>query len=245
MWAETVRRRCARLSNLLDCPAVDSSPAIALRQVRFQHAPVGHEPPFELKVPTLTVARGERVAVVGPSGAGKSTLAQLIAGIRVPQEGEVEVEGVRVSALSDAQRRAFRVVHLGLVFQKLELLDYLSVYDNVLLPYRIHPTLTLEEPARLRARQLLEEAGLTKLAHRRPGVLSQGEQQRVAVCRALVTRAPLILADEPTGHLDERTAGRVMDLLFHRLQPDHTLVMITHDRSLLSRFTRTLEVEAP
>ncbi|MCB9548198.1 MAG: ABC transporter ATP-binding protein [Myxococcales bacterium] len=214
---------------------------VTLRQVRFRHARAA-EAPFELHIPQLALRRGERVAVVGPSGIGKTTFARLVAGLLVPQSGTVTVAGTEVSALSEAGRRAFRVAQVGFIFQRFELLDYLSVLDNVLLPYRLNPALRLETPARVRAAQLLEEAGLTAVAGRRPGTLSQGEQQRVGICRALVTRAPLLIADEPTGNLDGKTTDRVLDLLFHRLQPDHTLLMITHDAGLLHRFDRTLDV---
>jgi putative ABC transport system ATP-binding protein len=228
-------------------PTVERPTAISLRQVRHRYlaAVEGAPRPFELKVPALSVGRGERVAVVGPSGAGKTTLIELLAGLQVPTAGQVVVDGVELSSTPDAARRAFRSTRLGLVFQDLQLLDYLSVFDNVLLPYRVHPTLELGAAARLRARQLLDEAGLASVSGRRVGTLSRGERQRVAVCRALVTRPAVVLADEPTAHLDARDTGRVLDLLFHRLQAEHTLVMVTHDSGLLHRFQRTLELEAP
>jgi ABC-type lipoprotein export system ATPase subunit len=197
---------------------------------------------FALVVPELRVGRGERVAVIGPSGSGKTTLLNLIAGIATPQRGRVVTNGVEVTALDDARRREFRIRHIGLVFQEFELLEHLSVLDNVLLPYRIHPSLRLEPPVRQRAKRLAERVGvadkLGRFAHR----LSHGEKQRAAVCRALIAEPELLLADEPTGNLDPANKGRVLEILFDYAE-EHgaTLLTVTHDHDLLDRFGRVID----
>jgi len=197
---------------------------------------------FSLRVPELQVARGEALAFVGPSGSGKTTLLHLIAGIVAATAGRVVTEGVALSALSEPARRDFRVRSIGLVFQEFELLDYLSVLDNVLLPYRINPALRLDRSVRARARALAERLGIAKLLGRCPAQLSQGERQRAAVCRALVADPPLLLADEPTGNLDPANKIRVLDLLFDvARERGATLVTVTHDRELLPRFDRVLD----
>jgi ABC-type lipoprotein export system ATPase subunit len=197
---------------------------------------------FALRVPELQVARGEALAFVGPSGSGKTTLLHLIAGIAAAMEGSVVTEGVEVSALSEPARRDFRVGAIGLVFQEFELLEYLSVFDNVLLPYRINSTLRLDGGIRARARELAERLGIAELLGRRPAQLSQGERQRAAVCRALVVDPPLLLADEPTGNLDPANKLRVLDLLFDvARERGATLITVTHDRELLPRFDRVLD----
>jgi ABC-type lipoprotein export system ATPase subunit len=211
---------------------------ISLSRVSFRY-PSGD---FVLEVPELDIAAGEQVAVIGPSGSGKTTLLDLMAGISVPASGSVVVDGVDLATLADASRRDLRVRRIGLVFQELELLDYLSVLDNVLLPYRINATLDLTRPARDRAVELAREMGLDGKLGRLPGQLSQGERQRVAVCRALVPGPPVLLADEPTGNLDPANKGRVLDLLLGRARAARsTLVAVTHDHGLLGRFDRVVE----
>jgi ABC-type lipoprotein export system ATPase subunit len=197
---------------------------------------------FALLVPELVVERGERVAVIGPSGSGKTTLLNLIAGITTSQRGRVVTKGVEVTALDDARRRAFRIRHIGLVFQEFELLEHLSVLDNVLLPYRINPSLRLEPPVRQRAVELARMVGvadkLGRFAHR----LSQGEKQRAAVCRALIAEPEILLADEPTGNLDPTNKGRVLDILFdYAAERGATLLTVTHDHDLLGRFGRVID----
>jgi len=200
---------------------------------------------FALLIPDLRVERGERVAVIGPSGSGKTTLLNLIAGIATPQRGRVVTRGLEVTALDDARRREFRIRNIGLVFQEFELLEHLSVLDNVLLPYRINPSLRLEPPVRERALELAARVGvvdkLGRFAHR----LSQGEKQRAAVCRALITEPELLLADEPTGNLDPANKGRVLDILFdYAEERGATLLTVTHDRDLLGRFGRVIDFKA-
>ena len=214
------------------------SQSVALDDLGFRYSEGG----FALRVPELRVARGEAVAFVGPSGSGKTTLLHLIAGIAPAAEGRVVTEGVELSALDDAARRDFRVRSIGLVFQEFELLEYLSVLDNVLLPYRINAALRLDAGVRERARALADRLGIGGLVLRRPAKLSQGERQRAAVCRALVADPPLLLADEPTGNLDPANKTRVLDLLFEvARERGATLVTVTHDRELLSRFDRVID----
>ncbi len=197
---------------------------------------------FRLRVPTLAVATGEKVAVIGPSGSGKTTLLNLISGIFTPQTGRVSVNGVEVSALNDAQRRDFRVTSIGFVFQDFELLDYLHVLDNILHPYRITQALKLDKAVRQRAVELAEAMGIGDNLKRFANDLSQGEKQRAAICRALLPRPKLILADEATGNLDPDNKTLIMDLLFENVvKHDATLLAVTHDYELLKRFDRVID----
>lgn len=185
---------------------------------------------FRLHVEQFSVATGERAAVIGPSGSGKTTLLHLIAGILVPEKGSIRVNGCAVSELGDAARRDFRIEQVGLVFQEFELLEYLTVLDNILLPYRITNALSLTESIRERAKVFSERVGVRDKLERRPGQLSHGERQRVAICRALITRPKLLLADEPTGNLDREAATATMKLLGRlNREFEKTLVVVTHD----------------
>jgi ABC-type lipoprotein export system ATPase subunit len=200
---------------------------------------------FTLRVPKLSVERGERIAIVGASGSGKTTLLHLISGIALPQRGSVEVAGTDLLALSEAERRALRIQQIGLVFQEFELLEYLRVLDNILLPYRIHRALRLDPTIRARAANLAEQMGVGSQLERYPTRLSQGERQRVAVCRALVTEPDLILADEPTGNLDPANKHRVLECLIECAdQRNATLVLVTHDHDLLNRFDRVIDAKS-
>jgi putative ABC transport system ATP-binding protein len=199
---------------------------------------------FRLRVPELRVEAGEAVAVVGPSGSGKTTLLRLVAGIHLPDRGTVRVDQRDVHAMGDAARRDFRIRRIGLVFQEFELLDYLDVLENVLLPYRITGALRIDRAVRERAARLVEGMGLGDKLRRRIGQLSQGERQRVAVCRALLTEPALLLADEPTGNLDPANKGLVLSLLLAAARESGaTLLTVTHDHALLDRFDRIVDVE--
>jgi putative ABC transport system ATP-binding protein len=213
---------------------------INIQDVRFAYPHSG----FRLAIESLQVSAGEKVAVVGPSGSGKTTLLNLISGICVPQAGEVEVHGQHVSATNDAGRRSFRIQNIGFIFQQFELVQYLSVRDNILLPYLINRSLVLDGTVRERAEELARNTGIGNKLHRRVNRLSQGEQQRVAICRALLTRPSLILADEPTGNLDPRNKRRILDLLFQQCEEGElTLVAVTHDTNILGGFDRTIDFE--
>ena len=197
---------------------------------------------FALRVSELSVARGETVAMIGPSGSGKTTLLSLMAGIRTAQTGDIRTAGKALSALDEPARRDFRIRAMGLVFQEFELLEYLSVLDNILLPFRISPALRLDGAVRQRATELAREVGLGDKLDRHANLLSQGEKQRVAVCRALLARPPLILADEPTGNLDPTNKDHVLDILFgYTRSSDATLITVTHDHDLLDRFDRVID----
>ncbi len=197
---------------------------------------------FRLRVPELSLDKGERLAIVGPSGSGKTTLLNLIAGILVPESGRIKVDGIEVTTLGDSARRRFRAGHIGFVFQDFALLDYLSARQNILYPYRITPALTLDAKVRDRAETLAIACGIGDKLDRHPTALSQGEQQRVAICRALVTRPKLILSDEATGNLDPDSKVRILDLLFEQAaEAGAALLAVTHDHELLPRFERVLD----
>jgi putative ABC transport system ATP-binding protein len=199
---------------------------------------------FQLRIPDLTIARQERVAVVGPSGCGKTTLLNLISGISLPAAGRVEVAGQLVSSLSDAQRRDFRIANIGMVFQQFELVEYLNVKQNVLLPFSINRSLDRKIATASRVAELAAEMGLTDKLNRLPHQLSQGEKQRVAVCRALITNPQLILADEPTGNLDPKNKQVILDLIFQQAaKHQQTVVVVTHDMSILDGMDRTIDFQ--
>lgn len=201
--------------------------------------------PFELSIPSLEVTQGEKVALVGPSGSGKTTLLNVTAGILVASRGAVEVLNQPLAGLSDRKRREFRIANIGYVFQDFELLDYLTAAENVVVPYRINPALALTQDVRERACTLLDQVGVGHRSTFYPHQLSQGEKQRVALCRALITRPRLLLADEATGNLDPKNKKAIMDILSDYVaESGATLLAATHDHSLLSDFGRTVDIGA-
>jgi len=200
---------------------------------------------FRLQIERLEVAEGAKTALIGPSGSGKTTFLSLVSGTLLPLTGSVRVDGQEISSMTDAARREFRITNIGFVFQDFELLEYLSVLDNILHPYRINRALRLTAEVRSRARQLAEETGLSDKLRRWPDQLSQGERQRVAICRALLARPKLLLADEPTGNLDPKNKDRILDLLLDYAQSSHaTVLVVTHDLGLLKRFDRVVDFQA-
>ncbi len=187
------------------------------------------------------VRAGERVAILGPSGSGKSTLLNLVSGIDLPDEGTVRIGGTDLTALSEHERTLFRRHHVGFVFQFYNLLPTLTVLENLLLPVELKGAVEPRDEAR--ARELLERVGLADRSDAFPDRLSGGEQQRVAVARALVHEPTLVLADEPTGNLDEDTGQRVADLLDELVRAHgRTLVVVTHSRELAARMDRVLRM---
>lgn len=219
-------------------PIFEASYMIQLNALRFNY-PNGD---FALNIPELYIAGGEKVAVVGPSGSGKTTLLNLVAGIDVPQQGQINVCNTALHELNDAARRDFRISYIGFVFQSFELLDYLNVLDNILHPYRISRALKLNAEVRERAQNLARQMGLGRLLHRPSTALSQGERQRAAICRALLVKPQLILADEATGNLDPENKQLILDLLFNAVdQQGATLLAVTHDHDLLPSFDRVID----
>jgi putative ABC transport system ATP-binding protein len=189
----------------------------------------------------LSVAAGEVVAIMGPSGSGKSTLLNLIAGLDKPAEGTVTVAGERIDRLGETALARFRARHVGIVFQFFNLLDDLTVEDNVLLPAQLAGA--SRRQARARAGELLERMGIAGHKNDYPARMSGGQRQRVAIARALVNSPELLLADEPTGALDTGTGQEIGELLSELNAGGQTLVLVTHDPALARRFgARTIQL---
>lgn len=198
---------------------------------------------FSLRIPRLTIRKKGKVAFIGSSGCGKTTLANLIAGIYRPISGNITVNGHTVSELSDGQCRDFRISNIGFIFQEFELIEYLSVHENILLPFLVNRTLVLNSDVRAEAASLAHSVGLGDKLRRRPGELSQGERQRLAICRALITRPPIIIADEPTGNLDPVNTEIIMQLILRQVEErEATFLMVSHDHSLLKDFDQVVDV---
>ncbi len=213
---------------------------IEIRDLQFRYG----EGVFELQIPSLRVGEGRKAAVIGPSGCGKTTLLHLLAGILAPSAGEIRVGELRVDRLGEAARRDFRIANVGFVFQDFELLDYLDVQDNILHPYRINRSLLLSKEVRERAVRLAEETGIGDKLHREIGHLSQGERQRVAVCRALIAQPKLLFADEATGNLDPENKERVMQILASYVEREGaSLIAVTHDHELLHGFDQVIDFQ--
>jgi putative ABC transport system ATP-binding protein len=190
---------------------------------------------------SLDVAAGEVVAIMGPSGSGKSTLLNLIAGLDRPTSGTVTVAGQRIDTLGEGALARFRARHVGIIFQFFNLLDDLTVQDNVLLPAQLAGA--SRRAARTRAGELLARLGLESQANAYPARLSGGQRQRVAIARALVNSPELLLADEPTGALDTGTGQQIGQLLRQLNEGGQTLVLVTHDPALAQRYAaRTVQI---
>jgi ABC-type lipoprotein export system ATPase subunit len=192
-----------------------------------------------LKGIDLTVRRGQFVAIVGKSGSGKSTLLNMITGIDHPTSGRVIVNGTDIYAVTESQRSLWRGRNLGIVFQFFQLLPMLTLLENVMLPMDYVNLYDFDERPR-RAMELLELVGLADQAHKLPLAVSTGQQQMTAIARALATDAPLLVADEPTGNLDSKTAAHMIDVFEELRRRGKTIVMVTHDPSLTSRVERTI-----
>lgn len=215
---------------------------IDIEHLRFRHSDSASGPAsFTLSIDQLHIEAGERLAIIGPSGSGKTTLLHLLAGLYKPQQGRVQIGDQTVSAMTDAQARAFRLSQIGFIFQDFELIDYLNARDNITLPYRLGRSMRLTADVQARANALAESVGLKDRLHHYPAALSQGEKQRLALCRALITNPGLMLADEATGNLDPANKDKIMALLIEQAKARNaTLIAVTHDHDLLHWFDRVV-----
>ena len=191
---------------------------------------------------SMDVARGESIAIVGPSGCGKSTLLNLIGTLDQPTDGAIAFDGRDLIALNDDELAVLRNREMGFIFQNHHLLPQCTVMENVLVPTLAHGRATTDDEER--ARHLLNRVGLGERLSHRPGQLSGGERQRVAVVRALINQPQLLLADEPTGALDQTTADQLGQLLVElNAEKNVTLITVTHSEKLAARMTRTVELK--
>lgn len=215
-------------------------PVVQVKEV-VKTFPVGGGEVTVLKGISFDVSSGEFVTIVGPSGNGKSTLLNMITGIDRPTHGEVIVTGKEVHRMGENQLAAWRGQHVGIIFQFFQMLPALTLLQNVMLPMDFARKYSPHE-RKERAMSLLATVGLEDQADKLPGMVSGGQQQRAAIARALANDPDLLVADEPTGNLDQRTAMDVFDL-FERLVDDgKTLLMVTHDKELARRVPRVVEI---
>jgi ABC-type lipoprotein export system ATPase subunit len=189
---------------------------------------------------SFTLREGEAVAILGPSGSGKSTLMHLLGFLDSPSSGEILFEGRPVAALTERQRARIRAEKIGFVFQAFNLLPRLTVRANVALPLTYHGGDVSDAAARVD--RALELVGMTNRAHHKPGELSGGQRQRVAIARALVNEPRILLADEPTGNLDTKTAAAILDLFKELNRLGRTIVVVTHSPEIAAHFSRQLHV---
>ena len=203
--------------------------------------PIGSEQVHALDDVTMTVDRGEYIAIVGQSGSGKSTLMNIMGCLDVPTKGEYCLEQQNVQQLSDARLSDIRNRQIGFVFQSFHLISGLDALENVEMPL-IYRGISRKNRRRI-AIDSLERVGLSKRLHHRPSEMSGGQQQRVAIARAIAAHPPLILADEPTGNLDSRSRTEIIDILQSLNEAGHTVVMITHDPSIAAQARRVVQMQ--
>jgi ABC-type lipoprotein export system ATPase subunit len=210
---------------------------IQISDMRFEYPKGG----FSIHVPHLEIGSGQSLALVGPSGCGKTTFLNLLSALVSPQCGAIRVGDLSLATLGDSQRRAYRSRRTGYVFQDFGLIDYLDARENILYPFLVTDR---DKPADLnqRLQSLAERFGIGHILSNKPAKISQGEKQRVAICRAMLTRPQIILADEPTGNLDPDNKAAILDHLFAQAgETGATLVVVTHDTGLTGRFDKVLD----
>ena len=199
---------------------------------------------FNFFIESLNIDRGQKVAVIGPSGYGKTTFLNLISGILNPDEGMIKIDGEVVNSFTDCQKRVFRISNIGFIFQDFELVEYLSLRDNITFPYLINPEFRLSGEIENNFKYLTDKFGLSDKLTRNVNRLSQGEKQRVAICRAILSSPKILLADEPTGNLDpENKENTVNELISYSDENNAVLIMVTHDLSLLDKFERSINLK--
>jgi len=229
--------------------AIKSDPVIKLQNIAFSYEQ--RKDSFSLDLDHLELAKGEKLFLAGASGSGKSTLLGLICGTLVPQKGEIHILGTEISALSSSARDRIRADHFGIIFQMFNLLPYLSILDNVLLPLSFSKSrkAAVEKKSgnsTAEAHRLLSALGVDvkQFGHQKTSDLSVGQQQRVAAARAFIGFPEIIIADEPTSSLDEGRQAKFMQLLFEEAEKTGaSLIMVSHDNRLAKRFDRVLALE--
>ena len=218
----------------------ENEPLIDLRQVVKQYRGTAGVV-TALNAIDLQVQRGEFVVILGKSGAGKSTLVNMMTGIDRPTSGQIHIAGVAVHALDEDRRAAWRGRHVGVVLQFFQLLPTLTVLQNVMLPMDFADRYPIRQQ-RERALHLLDQMGIADHAHKLPSAVSGGQQQRIAIARALANDPPILVADEPTGNLDSNTARSVFGVFQDLVTQGKTIVMVTHDKDLARQVGRTIRL---
>jgi len=199
---------------------------------------------FKIEVSDIKITQGSKIAISGKSGSGKTTLIHLISGILKPQSGEILFFDESITDMNDNDIRKHRISNIGFIFQEFELLDYLNVMDNLVLPYKINKSLSLDEEIKEKAKEIANRIGIGNKLDQHPKQLSGGERQRLAIARALITSPPLIIADEPTGNLDDKTSNIVMDEITDQVSyTNSTLIMISHNNELISSFDEIIDIQ--
>jgi len=225
----------------------EEKPLISAKNLGFSYPPTANEVKPSIFAPlSFTVSAGDSLCILGPSGSGKTTLMSLLSGVLTPTEGELVVLHQDMGCLPDRTRANHRLLHMGQVFQDHNLIDYLTVFENILFPISWAGTPECGVTASCateRASNLLERLELSDKKHSLPSELSHGQCQRVTIARALILAPALILADEPTASLDSKLTSDIVELLLETPSPERCLVMATHDETLAEHFHSTILVE--
>jgi putative ABC transport system ATP-binding protein len=205
--------------------------------------PLGKSTVHALNGINLSIKKGDFAAIAGPSGSGKTTLLNLIGCVDVPTSGSVKIDGKSIETLNDRDRTDLRLQHLGFIFQTFNLIQVLTVFQNVEFPLMLQGNLSTDERQQ-RVHEMVDKVGLTNQLFQRPNELSGGQRQRVAIARALVTRPQIILADEPTANLDSVTGENIIDLMRDMNESEHTtFIFSTHDPKVMSHAKRLIQLE--
>ena len=213
---------------------------LQIRDLHFQY-PASD---FKIEISDIKITQGSKIAISGKSGSGKTTLIHLISGILKPQSGEILFYDESITDMNDKEIRKHRILNIGFIFQEFELLEYLNVMENLILPYKINKSLVLDAEIKDKAKEIANRIGIGNKLDQHPKQLSGGERQRLAIARALITSPPLIIADEPTGNLDEKTSNIVMDEITDQVSyTNSTLIMISHNNELISSFDETIDIQ--
>ena len=213
---------------------------LQIRDLHFQY-PASD---FKIEISDIKITQGSKIAISGKSGSGKTTLIHLISGILKPQSGEILFYDKSITDMNDKEIRKHRISNIGFIFQEFELLEYLNVMDNLILPYKINKSLVVDSEIKDKAKEIANRIGIGNKLDKHPKQLSGGERQRLAIARALITSPPLIIADEPTGNLDEKTSNIVMDEITDQVSyTNSTLIMISHNNELISSFDEIIDIQ--